>query len=317
MAGTLILSLDFELLWGLSGWDAGRIAAYRPRIEGARKALECILDTLARYDMKCTVAFVGGMAARSRSDFERKAPALRPRYADPLLSSYESLLPGVPDRYPSELLFCRDAILRLAGNPRVELATHTFSHYYGLEPGQTAAEFESDIRSAVEDARREGIDLKTIVFPRNQVSESGLEACSACGLTHYRGMPGGYLYRAERTPARFSLRRILRLADAYVNLSGSNAYPAPERGALTDVPGSRFLRPYDSKLAFLEPLKVRRIVRSIEYAARRGLVYHLWWHPHNFGTSLDRNIGQLDTICRCYARMRDRYAMQNRFIGEL
>lgn len=58
-----------------------------------------------------------------------------------------------------------------------------------------------------------------------------------------------------------------------------------------------FLRPYSRSLAFGEPLKVKRILDSIEYAAKHSQIYHLWWHPHNFGLHIEENINQLEKIC--------------------
>ena len=44
--GTLIISLDFELFWGLAGWNENQLSMYKPRIEGAVNALKRILDTV-------------------------------------------------------------------------------------------------------------------------------------------------------------------------------------------------------------------------------------------------------------------------------
>ena len=85
---------------------------------------------------------------------------------------------------------------------------------------------------------------------------------------------------------------------------------------MINVPGSRFLRPYSHGLAFFEPLKVKRILNSIEYAAKHSQIYHLWWHPHNFGLHTDENINQLEKICECYQVMHRQYGMECKFISE-
>jgi hypothetical protein len=46
----------------------------------------------------------------------------------------------------------------------------------------------------------------------------------------------------------------------------------------------------------LEPLKVGRILAGLHHAARTGETFHLWWHPHNFGTHLEENMASLRTI---------------------
>lgn len=317
MCGTFIISLDFELLWGLSGWKQNQIEVYRSHVEGSRLALKRILEVLERHDMKCTIAFVGGMGFYSTDELNAVAPKLQPHYSTSLFSSYESLIPNIDKLYPNNLFFCKDIITELAKNTNVELASHTFSHYYCLEEGQSSKEFVADIRTAVNEAKNSGISFKTIIFPRNQVSIDYLNICSEYGFTHYRGNMETFLYRSEHTPKKFSLRRVLRLLDAYVNLSGYNTYMYPKKdGKLINVPGSRFFRPFSSKLALLEPLKVKRVLDSIEYAAKHSQIYHLWWHPHNFGLHTEENINQLEKICECYQTMHKRYGMECKFISE-
>jgi hypothetical protein len=51
-------------------------------------------------------------------------------------------------------------------------------------------------------------------------------------------------------------------------------------------------------------------------AAKKGAHYHLWWHPHNFGTLSDENFAQLDAIIAHYEELRDRYDMTSLTISE-
>jgi hypothetical protein len=48
------------------------------------------------------------------------------------------------------------------------------------------------------------------------------------------------------------------------------------------IPASAFLRPYSPRRRALEPLRRARLVAGLRAAARRGRLFHLWWHPHNF-----------------------------------
>ena len=317
MNGSFVISLDFEMLWGLAGWNNYQINAYKPHIEGSRQALMRIIDTLSRYNIKSTIAFIGGMCFESTNEFIETSPILKPHYHKAQFSSYESILKYVEQTNEYQLLFCKDLILSLASNNLVELASHTFSHYYCLETGQDIDQFTADIQCALQHAKANGIDIGTVIFPRNQVSRSYLQACADLGITHYRGNLDTFLYRSETTPSRFSIRRILRAADTYLNISGSNDFRIQGGCKPRNIPGSRFLRPYSSQLSFLEPLKIRRITKSIEHAAKHKKIYHLWWHPHNFGCNTDENISNLEQICDCFCRMQAKYGMTSKFIKEL
>ena len=89
-----------------------------------------------------------------------------------------------------------------------------------------------------------------------------------------------------------------------------------EGGEPANVPASRFLRPYNAKLGTFEPLKVRRIKNEILYAARNKELYHLWWHPHNFGSDMEQNLNNLEKILAFYADCHKNYGMQSYTMSE-
>lgn len=316
--GKFVISLDFELFWGLAGWGREQLLAYQPRIEGAIDALNRILEVFKKYDIKCTIAFVGGINKSSLEDYLASSPTLRPSYSNNMFSSYNLLLSLVKNGEISDkLLFRPDVIESLRKNPLVELGSHTFSHYYALEDGQTIDEFKADIEQTQFDAKSTGLVLKSIIFPRNQIPYSYYEVCADLGFTHVRGNEESFLYCSESTPSKFDIKRFLRLLDCYLNLTGHHTYKIPRKGILIDVPASRFLRPYSHRLRFLEVMKVRRIINDIEYAAKHRHIYHIWWHPHNFGIYTDESILQLEEICKYFVEMRFKYNMESCFMCEI
>ncbi len=90
-----------------------------------------------------------------------------------------------------------------------------------------------------------------------------------------------------------------------------------EAEGLANVSASRFLRPYDPRLKPLEPIRIRRIAKGLEAAARRQRIYHLWWHPHNFGLHLEENLDVLRRILDVFARLREREGMQSLSMAEV
>ena len=42
-------------------------------------------------------------------------------------------------------------------------------------------------------------------------------------------------------------------------------------------------RPY----GFFKKLKMKRIKAQMTYAAKNDKLFHLWWHPHNFGNDIE------------------------------
>ena len=66
-----------------------------------------------------------------------------------------------------------------------------------------------------------------------------------------------------------------------------------------------------------EPLRIRRIKKEIQYAAKHNEFYHLWWHPHNFGVNLEKNLLILEELLKCYAMCKDKYGMKSLTMNEV
>ena len=70
-------------------------------------------------------------------------------------------------------------------------------------------------------------------------------------------------------------------------------------------------KPIFKPLRFLEGVKLHRIKRQMLHAAKNGLTFHLWWHPHNIGVKTEEHLSQLEEIFRYYAELREKYGMQS------
>ncbi|WP_170829097.1 MULTISPECIES: hypothetical protein [Pseudoalteromonas] len=47
------------------------------------------------------------------------------------------------------------------------------------------------------------------------------------------------------------------------------------------------------------------------YAAKHNEIFHLWWHPHNFGVNLDKNIDMLRAVLQHYIYLNKKYGMRS------
>jgi hypothetical protein len=67
----------------------------------------------------------------------------------------------------------------------------------------------------------------------------------------------------------------------------------------------------------LDGLRLRRITSGLQYAACHNQIYHLWWHPHNFGVNLTENLSFLTKILQFYQQLNARNQMQSLNMGEV
>ena len=306
-----IISLDFELFWGVR--DKRTIESYGKNILGVRKVIPALLDLFDANEINATFATVGFLFAKDKEELLSYIPPDIPQYSQGKYSPYEnSYLDSVGKNEKEDPYHFAGSLIQLIlqqGNQ--EIATHSFSHYYCLENASLSS-FEADIRAARAIASSSGIELKSIVFPRNQYSEAHISICRNLGIIAYRGNEKSMLYQPRQNEEQNKIIRALRLADSYVNLTGSHSFVHSNEKGIVNIPASRFLRPYSSRLKNFDKLKVQRIQNSMDDAARNGTSFHLWWHPHNFGIHLEENMYLLKQVIQHYKKLQQSHGMESR-----
>ena len=307
MVVTLIVSLDFELFWGMH--DCVELNQYARHILGGREGIPKMLELFQRFGIHATWATVGMLFAKGPQDLSPFLPANRPSYISEKLSPYSflhSLREGDPLYFAADL---PDLILQTPGQ---EIGSHTFCHYYCREEGQTTEQFRQDMLSAKAIAADRGHVLKSVVLPRNQSEPPYTAVLRDLGFTSYRDEENDWIH--EKIKFR-PLMRALRLADVYLPLTGHGCFTPKNEDGIVNIVGSRMYKP--RFIGLLEPLKIRRIKSSMLYAAKHNLCFHLWWHPHNIGINTDYHLRQLEEIFRYYQELQETYGMRSLNMGEL
>jgi peptidoglycan/xylan/chitin deacetylase (PgdA/CDA1 family) len=311
-----IISLDFELMWGMR--DKRTIRTYGDHILGEREAIPAMLDLFNRYGVKATWAVTGMTLFERRSDLLACLPDTRPTYERSELNPYLALEEVGEDEKRDPYHFGLGLVRKILDCEGMELGSHTFSHYYCLEKGQDASQFKADLEASIEASNRVSIRPTSFVFPRNQYNSNYLSICSDLGFTVFRGNESSWMYEASKNTGRSTFKRAARLADNYINLTGDHGF-IPRRFLdckMVNCPSSRFLRPFSTKMSKLEGMRVRRILGAMESAARKGECFHLWWHPHNFGVNLNENLSILEVLLRFHVVLRERYGVVPMTMGE-
>lgn len=301
--GTFVVSLDFELHWGVR--DHRTVAEYRENLLGVRRVIPALLAVFSEYRIRATWATVGFLFFESKDELMEALPKERPIYTDRTLDPYVALNEIGENESADPFHFAPTLIHMIKAAPEQEIATHTLSHFYAMAAGPSLESFRADIRAALSAGRRLGVEIKSIVFPRNQVTAGYVRVCAEEGLIAYRGIEVDPLIAAGRG----AVARAKRLADSYVNVAGPCCGVPKEMDAMgiVSVPQSRFLRPYDPRLAVLDGLRLRRILSSMTFAAQNQRLFHLWWHPHNFGKHTEQNIGFLRGILDHFKKLEEKF----------
>lgn len=319
MNGCMIISLDYELMWGCHDWAT--VDGYgETNISNVPEVISRTLLLFEKYNVHATFATVGMIMADNKNQLMEYMPSKKPTYLDKTKSTYDHVDYSIIDG-PYRLLFLQPSLVSEINKRKgMEVGTHTFCHYFCWEPGQTAVQFEQDLLQAKAIATEKGIDLKSIVFPKNNVSDEYLKICKLQGISSYRGNAKKFFSKPKSKIGRY-YNKIMRMLDCYLNIGGYSGYnfcdilQNPEHPI--NIPASRMLRPYIPFLAFLEPIRMKRIRAEIKHAACHHEVYHLWWHPHNFGANMEQNFKNLESILKCYSLCHQQYGMVSYNMNDL
>lgn len=306
-----VISLDFELFWGVS--DTQTVAGYGGNVLGEWQAVPRMLALFSRHGISVTWATVGMVMCRDYTQWRDLRPAVLPGYSRTKLSPYfhDALV-----RENAGLFFARPLVEQILATKGQELATHTYSHFYCKEAGATPAQFLADLDCARGIAADMGGNLRSVVLPRNQMDEQFLSVLPQAGIQVYRGNAEHWLYKNGDAVVGGIAGRAARFADACIPLSGKRTVREEHRSGLVNVPASLFLYPWSAGQRALSALRLHRLKRGMTAAAQTGGIFHLWWHPHNFGVHLEQNLAQLEVLLQHYRVLADTYGMQSQCMGD-
>ncbi len=335
MEGIFTISLDFELHWGgFEKWKLGEHPGnglpasadrndYRQYFLNTRQVIPEMLRAFQQHETHVTWAVVGLLFHERKPALLANLPLLKPTFVHQSLSAYRYMdQTGIGESEAEDPFHYGLSLIRQIKNtPYQEIGSHTFAHYYACEEGQTAEQFRTDLQSAKRAAHQQGITLKSLVFPRNQVNDAYLTICAEEGFQSIRTNPTDWFWHINSTQSESLWKRLNRGADAYLNTGNKKSYALSSikvnEGQPLQFPASRLLRPYSPRQFFLNRMKINRILKEMEDAAQAGELYHLWWHPHNFGNHPRESMEGLTRILKHYQFLNHQYGMKSYTMSEL
>lgn len=316
MAGSFIISFDFELHWGsIEKGDLSNKAEY---FKNTRLAIPRVLGLFQERGIRATWATVGMLFASNRKQLEAYLPKVRPLYENAPELSYYSMFEedkiGV-DEVSDPFHFAGSLVKKIIETPGQDLGTHTFSHYYCNEPGQTIEQFQADLDAAQNIARDlYGCSLHSLVLPKNQYNANYNEAAYRAGIKVIRTNPDVWFWK--KSVPLFALARAM---DTLFPIGPSLSFDELEltkEGVLL-LPASRFFRPYMHNETMIRSRRLKRIKSEMLYAAQNNSHYHLWRHPHNFGHAVEENMAELIEILDYFDVLKTQYGFQSHHMMDM
>ena len=316
--GTFTISLDFELHWGCFEHmilDNAQQQYFRNTLN----AIPEMLNIFSAHEVHVTWAVVGMLYMPHRTAWINNKPKILPTFENANVSAYDWI-----DRHgfcgeQDPFHFAPELIDLIKSTPNQEIATHTYSHYFCLEKGQTSAQFKADLKMACQVAFEHGSVINTLIFPRNQFNHEYLSTCAEEGITAIRSSPDIW-YWAPATGSGF-MKKFFRAGDAYLKFQPIKMFflkdIKTDQGLPLLLPASRLYRPWKPGQLLQNKLKMSRIFNEMTEAAQKKAYYHLWWHPHNFGNNPQECLNELERIISHYQLLNKKYSFQSLTMNEI
>lgn len=260
MKGTLTISIDLELAWGV--WDTLTPEHLRLAEEAERPISAALIALFDRHDIPATWAMVAAL-------LDEKSAQGRPG--------------------SEAAWYAPDIIERLVhAKTRHEIGTHSGRHVYFDRISATEA--ADDLGFARDIHEKNDLVFTSMVFPRNAVAH--LHQLNRLGLRVFRGPDTDWAtaLRGVSEP----LGQAANLADKALPLPPP-VVEARTVDGMVDVPGSMLLIGRNGLRRLVFPAVTRaKLKRGLTRAQKSGGIFHFWFHPSNFYYRREEQLATLD-----------------------
>ncbi len=297
--GVMMISLDFELIWGTM--DRAGVSRFASACQRERDVvIDRLLDLFTRNGVSATWCILGHLFLDNcQVDGGRKHPEIvRPNHAwfpgdwfenDPASSEKDA-----------PIFYGRSLVRKImaAGVPQ-EIGCHSFSHVIFGDEGCSRAVAESELRACLEAAKSTSVELRSFAFPRNRVGHRS--ALKQHGFIAYRGPEPSWFGSLPRP-----LARAMHLLEVVAAKEPPVVVPRLDDEGLWDIPGSMIYFPMHGVRALIPvSWRVKRAIKGLDAAVANRKIFHLWFHPTNLAEHMDAMFKGLEEII-LYAKALER-----------
>lgn len=300
MQGGLVISQDFEMLWGSIG--SNKFETFKKNVIHEDFIIDKTLELFKKYKIHATWAIVGAMLCKNSNEANNYINN------DIIYKNWNFSMKDYINSIPDELnkyYFAPHYLYKLLSIKHQEIATHTFSHFYCLEDDSKKSLFEEEIQNSKKIFSEYGVEIKSIILPRNQVNTSWNDVLLKNKITAVRMRQPAFILSKNKQRSK-----IIDFLDSYIPIRKNLCYNIKnikEENGVYNIKASMFYRTYNEKLKIFEYLKTARIKHEMTISAKKGLIFHLWWHPHNMGSNIKYNFKQLESILKHYKKLSSKY----------
>ena len=141
MKGVLCISLDFEKYWGIHDLENAELLSRN--FDRVKDVVNNTLILFEKYNVRATWASVGLLNHNNVQELKDCISSLELKYSNSQLNPQSKL--SRLDELELEVLIGQNELKSISNTSGQEIASHTLSHFYCLEDGVDADQFEKDL----------------------------------------------------------------------------------------------------------------------------------------------------------------------------
>ena len=308
--GVFILSLDTELCWGTVD-KPDRLKNNMKYYRQSRDCIEKILMLLEKYDISATWAVVGHLFLKECNAINGQKHIDIPRNIYPWYTRDWFEESPCTNEEEDSLWYGRDIIKKIINcSVRQEIACHSFAHIPYGDKNTKRATVRADLSNCIHEAEKEGLKLRSFVFPRNNVGY--IDELKKFGFEAYRGAEPLWYRGFHPIP-----KRICHILDQLLVITPPVSLPEYEQG-LYNIPGSMLYRSMDGIRRIMPiKLKINKVRKGINKAIRDKKIFHLWFHPYNISTNQEKLLYGLEEIFKEVQLRRNNGELETKSMDEI
>jgi peptidoglycan/xylan/chitin deacetylase (PgdA/CDA1 family) len=300
--GVFTISLDFELAWGtvdIIGPEKWNEVYKRER----EIVVDRLLNLFVEFDVSATWCILGHLF------LDACAPENGRKHPEIVRAHHE----WHPDdwfihdpcgtRESAPIFYGRDLVEKIRDCPVTqEIGSHSFSHIIFGDKGCSEEAARSELAECVKLAGELGIEMRSFVFPRNEIGHLG--AVRDAGFKCYRGVEPNWFEGPDHSP-RF--RRMMRLIDVLRAAAPPVVLPEQDENGLWNIPGSAmYFASHGFRRHIPMSLRTKRAIKGLDAAVNEKKVFHLWFHPTNMADNTEKMFAGLREILKHADSLRQR-----------
>lgn len=285
MRSRVVLSIDFEMRWGMRHILGFNINAYRKNLENVKDIVPKILRLFKERGVRATWACVGALGCDNWEEFFARLPK-QPSYTRKELA----IGPKYADLDPQgKLHFAPFLIKEILKTPGQDLGCHTFTHMWVRDPGVSEQHFLEDLKGCSRLFEEKfGVTPISFVFPNNEIRFLDVLKNSGIKVLRVSECPNSGVHAAQ-VPIQTRIGRYLHSINPRANIAHCLDY----YDGLYLTKGT-FLRFKLGKMP--QYLRIKKQVKRL----KSQTFIHLWFHPHNIGSCSNKNLAFLKRVLETF-----------------